>query len=67
MREVFCADFKAGTDMHTLIVDASILVSRLLQMGLQAKHLVASLCEPPSIVGSIARAAAKLDEERDDV
>lgn len=65
VREIFCADFKAGTDMHTLIIDASILVSRLLQSGLLAKHVVASLCDPPSIVGSIARAAAALDEETD--
>lgn len=64
VREVFCADFKAGTDMQTLIIDASILMSRLLQMNLMAEHLVASMCDPASFIGSIARAAAKLDEER---
>lgn len=31
--EVFCADFKAGTSMHGIVMDACIVLSRLLQHG----------------------------------
>lgn len=61
VREIFTADFKAGSDSQTLIVDASILVSRLLQYGNTPSTLLASLSEPTSIVGSILRAAIALE------
>jgi len=58
VREVFCADFKAGSDMHATVMDACILLSRLLQHGDQPEELAKTLCEPPSLVGCIARAAS---------
>jgi len=62
VREVFCADFKAGSDQHTLVIDASIVVSRLLQTGVTPRALLSSLSEPRSIIGSILEAAAELEE-----
>lgn len=56
VKEVFCADFKAGSDNHMLITDACVLISRLLQHGYQAGELRASLGEPPSLLGSILAA-----------
>ncbi len=53
-REVFCADFKAGSDNHQLIMDACILLSRLLQHGDTPEDLVRSMCNPPSLIGTIA-------------
>jgi hypothetical protein len=54
--EVFCADFKAGTAIHTIVMDACILMSRLLQHGDTPEDIVKSLCQPPSLVGIIAQA-----------
>jgi hypothetical protein len=58
VREVFCADFKAGSDMHAAVTDACILMSRLLQHGDAPEELAKTLCEPPSLIGCIARAAS---------
>jgi len=58
VREVFCADFKVGSDMHAAVVDSCILLSRLLQHGDPPEELARTLCDPPSLVGSIARAAS---------
>ncbi len=58
VREVFCADFKAGSDTHANIMDACILLSRLLQHGDSPADLAESMCQPPSLLGTIARAIA---------
>lgn len=63
VREVFCADFKAGSDFHTLLIDASILLSKLLQHGYTPSMLLASLSEPRSMMGSILEAAVKLEQD----
>lgn len=63
VREVFCADFKAGTDMHSVVVDASILASLLLQHGYRPLELAERLTDPGSIVGTIIRAAAQFERE----
>jgi hypothetical protein len=57
-REVFCADFKAGSDLHAVVMDACILLSRLLQHGDSPAELFASMCSPPSLIGTIAHAVA---------
>lgn len=57
-KEVFCADFKAGSDLHALIMDACILVSRCLQHGDTGAELLAAMCKGPSIIGSIVAAVA---------
>lgn len=62
VREVFCADFRAGTDYHFLAVDACILVSRLLQHGVPVKDLLASVGQPPSLIGVLLEAAVKVEE-----
>lgn len=54
VREVFCADFKAGSETHAQIMDACILLSRLLQHGDSPAELAAAMCQPPSLVGTIA-------------
>lgn len=58
VREVFCSDFKAGSDTHANIMDACILLSRLLQHGDAPAALAESMCQPPSLLGTIARAIA---------
>ena len=55
-REVFCADFKAGTSLHAFVTDACILYSRLLQHGDDPAELRESMCTPPSLIGQIAKA-----------
>lgn len=57
VKEVFCADFKAGTDLHAIIVDACILISRLLQHGYTPQQLLATLTAPPSLLGCLLAAA----------
>jgi hypothetical protein len=61
VREVFCADFKAGSDMHAAVMDSCILLSRLMQHGDTPEELAKTLCEPPSLVGCIARAATLIE------
>lgn len=58
-QEVFCADFKAGTTLHAIVQDACILVSRCLQHGDDPKELVASMCDGPSLIGTVAAAVAE--------
>lgn len=57
--EVFCADFKAGTALHAIVMDACILFSRLLQHGDLPDDLEQSMCQPHSLLGSIAAAVAR--------
>ena len=57
-REVFCADWKAGTALHAIVMDSCVLLSRLLQHGDSPAEIAATLCRPPSLVGQIAAAVA---------
>jgi len=57
--EIFCADFKAGSDNFALITDTCILVSRLLQHGETVGSLLTGMCEPRSLIGTILEAAAR--------
>jgi hypothetical protein len=59
VREVFCADFKAGSDNQSVIMDACIILSRLLQYGDAPEELFNSMCSPPSLIGTIAAAIAR--------
>ena len=63
IREIFCADFKAGSDFHTQLIDSSILLSKLLQHGYTPTMLLASLSEPRSVIGSVLEAAVKLEQD----
>jgi len=56
IREVFCSDFKAGSDQQSVVMDACILLSRLLQHGDAPAEILASMCSPFSLIGSIANA-----------
>lgn len=58
-KEVFCADFKSGSDNQAVIMDACILVSRLLQHGDLPDDLLASMCNPPSLIGVIVNAVLR--------
>jgi hypothetical protein len=58
-KEVFCASFKSGTTMNSIVMDACILFSRLLQHGDLPPDLLASMCQPPSLIGAIAAAVAE--------
>lgn len=62
VQEVFCADFKAGSDLHAIVMDACILFSRLLQHGDTPAELAASMCSPPSMLGTIAAAVAAIEK-----
>ena len=69
VKEMFCADFKTGSDHFGIITDACILFSRLLQHGDTPKQLLDSMCIPPSLIGCLAQAAAdeqnRIDAERE--
>jgi hypothetical protein len=56
--EVFCSSFRAGTAMNAIVMDACVLLSRLLQHGVPADEVANSLSSPPSLVGAIAKAVA---------
>lgn len=60
--EVFTADFKAGTSLHSLVMDACIMFSRLLQHGDHPDELVKTFCTPPSLIGTIAETVCKLSK-----
>lgn len=64
VREAFCADFKAGSDHQTLMGDACVLYSLLLQHGMTAAELRAKLAEPRSFIGTIADTAAGVEEKK---
>jgi hypothetical protein len=56
IREVFTADFKAGSDHVGIVTDTCILISQLLQRGCTLDEMVDSMCEPPSLIGTIIKA-----------
>ena len=58
--EVFCADFKAGTAIHAIIMDACVLLSRLLQYGDEPRDIADSMCQGPSVIGCIAQVVAEM-------
>lgn len=62
VQEIFCASFKVGDDMMSLIMDVSILVSRCLQHGDTLEELARTLCEPRSIIGSIVDSGIELEQ-----
>lgn len=61
--EMFCADFKAGSEYHRLTVDTCIMASRLFQHGVTARDLFASMGDPPSLIASLLSVAARLEAE----
>jgi len=61
--EVFCSDFKVGSDHFAIITDACIVLSRLLQHGDSPADILASMCQPPSLLGHLAAAVA-VEQER---
>jgi hypothetical protein len=63
-REVFCADWKAGTALHAIVTDTCILISRLLQHGDRATEIAAAMCTPPSLPGQIAAIVARHEGEK---
>lgn len=62
--EAFCASFKAGSDMMSLVIDASILLSRVLQHGDDLQQISNSLCKPDSVIGTIVRNGLTLEEAK---
>lgn len=58
-KEVFCAPFKCGTTMHAEVMDACVLVSRLLQYGDDASELSGAMCQGPSLIGTIIREVSR--------
>jgi len=64
VREMFCADFKEGTDLHGLIGDGCMAVSLLLQHGHNIEDIVRKMQpEPKSILRTLAEAAARVETE----
>lgn len=59
--EVFCADFKAGTALHSIVMDACICFSRLLQHGDTPKDILRGMSAPLSLLGAIASAVAEFE------
>lgn len=65
VKEIFCADFKEGTDMHGLIVDACIVLSLLLQHGYSAQELRDKLAKnPQSLLATLVDAAIQIGEKK---
>ena len=64
--EVFCASFKVGTALNSIVSDACIILSRLYQYGDDPRDVAKRLCEPPSLVGIIAAAVAAHCPEKTD-
>jgi hypothetical protein len=62
-KEIFCADFKAGTALHAIITDACILMSRLLQHGNPPADLLDSMGEPRSLIGRMAQVLDEFAKE----
>lgn len=61
--ELFCADFKAGTDQHTLVMDVCVMLSLLMQHGYEPKNLLSRLAGVPrSLAGQLMEAAVKVEE-----
>jgi hypothetical protein len=60
IREVFCTDWKAGSDNYAIVSDACILLSLLLQHGYNVEDITARLCSPPSLIGALIAAAKEL-------
>jgi hypothetical protein len=58
--QVFCADFKAGSDFHAIIMDGCILISRLLQFGDRPEDIKRSLAHPLLI--TLVQAVEKIHE-----
>lgn len=66
VREIFCADFKEGTDLHTLITDACVCLSLLLQHGYSVSAVLAKMASAPkSLLYSLVEAAVQLEQDRD--
>lgn len=59
--EVFCADFKAGSDTHAIVIDACIMLSRLFQFGDSPADVVKSLTSN-SLITTLAEVAAEEDQ-----
>ena len=58
--EVFCASFRAGTAMNFIVMDACILISRLLQHGDDPRDILQTLrSDTLSLIGVIAEAVSK--------
>ena len=63
-REVFCAAWKSGAELQSIVIDACILMSRLLQHGDDPVEIAATLCRPPSVLGQVAAVVAAHSAER---
>jgi hypothetical protein len=44
-------------------MDGCVLLSKLMQHGVDLDAIAASLCQPPSFLGAVAKAAADFDKE----
>jgi len=60
--EIFCADFKAGSEFHAIIMDTCILLSRLFQHGDIPEEIANSVGHP--LIKTLAMAAAEEDKQR---
>ena len=56
-RDVFCANFKAGTSMHAIVTDACILLSLLLQHN-EDPLTIAARMTPGSLIEALCNAVA---------
>lgn len=67
IRELFCSDFKEGTDLHTLLMDACMTLSLLLQHGYAVDDIRNKLVPAPrSLLASLIDEAVRLEKEYDD-
>ena len=63
VKEMFCADFKAGTDFHVMIMDACVAISLLLQHGHSIKDINAKFAAPPrSVLGTLVEAGMTVEK-----
>lgn len=62
VREMFCADFKAGSMVQAFVMDACVMASLILQHDISPRELFARMTEGPSLIGAIIEKAALLEE-----
>lgn len=64
VREMFCADFKAGSMVQAFVMDACVMASLLLQYNISPRELYGRMTDGPSLIGAIVYQAALLEEQR---
>lgn len=65
VREVFCSSFKDGADLRSLVMDACVCLSLLLQHGYSVQELRSKMTPTPhSLLATLVDEAIRIEENR---